>query len=151
MAEILEAKERIEDLLFIAKHLIEILEQENAALVEGRNSVVGDLVDQKTKLSRAYEIRVLGMDQPDQDYSKVEPALIEELKTLSSRLQELVVINERELKINIEVGKRYMDVVAESVKAATPNAGTYGAQGTSEREEHNRKSKTASFAIDENL
>jgi len=151
MAEILEVKDRVDDLLFIATHLIEILEKENKALSQGDINLVQELVDQKVKLSRAYEIRVLGMQQSDQDYSEVDPALIEELKTLSTRLQELVEINANELKINIEVGKRYMDAVAQGVKAATPNAGTYGAKGTSGVDALGSKATTASIAIDENL
>jgi|GEM_PF-868756 len=151
MAEVLEAKERIDDLLFIAQNLIKILEQENKALTEGRNNVVQDLLEQKIKLSRAYEIRVLGMDQPDQDYSEVDPILMEKIKDLSLRLQELVEINANELKINIEVGKRYMNVVASSLKAATPSAGTYGARGIPEQDAHVNKAKMSSFSIDENL
>ncbi|HEY9164308.1 MAG TPA: hypothetical protein VIN57_06830, partial [Magnetovibrio sp.] len=77
MVEVLDAKTRISDLLFIATHLIDVLEQENAALAHNRVDAVRNLLDQKTKLSRAYEIRVLGLIKSPDDLDDVEPAEIE--------------------------------------------------------------------------
>jgi hypothetical protein len=150
MAEILEAKDRIDDLLFIAGHLIDLLEKENLALKQSRIDLVQDSIDQKVKLSRAYEIRVLGMKKSDQDLSDIEPALLEELKNQSKRLQELVEINAKELKISLDTSKMFMGIVADSVKASTPSAGTYGANG-SDGVAHGANAKSASLAIDENL
>lgn len=151
MAEVLDEKTRIEDLIFIAGHLIEILEQENTALAHNRLEVVDELLDQKIRLSRAYEIRGIGLRNSDCNFNDVDPALIKELKVQSERLQALVEINARELKIGVEVGRRYMDVLAESVKTATPSAGTYGANGTSAFAALGNKAKSPSVAIDKNL
>lgn len=151
MAEVLDPKDRIDDLLFIAGHLIEILEQENAALAKNDLAVISSLVDQKTKLSRAYEIRVLGMEKSDQGLATVAPALLEELRRQSERLQDLVIINERVLKVSIETGKRFMAVVSDSVREATPSAGTYGSNGSARVPTNSTKTKSASIAIDENL
>ncbi|MBL4691837.1 MAG: hypothetical protein JKY92_00710 [Magnetovibrio sp.] len=151
MAEILDPKDRIDDLLFIAGHLIDILEQENAALAKNDLAVISTLVDQKTKLSRAYEIRVLGMEKSDQGIASVEPALIEKLKIQSEHLQGLVETNERVLKVNIETGKRFMTIVADSVRSSTPTAGTYGSNGKSDAPLNSTKTRSASIAIDENL
>jgi len=151
MAETLDAKTRVDDLLFIAAHLIDILEQENTALTHNKIDVVGDLLEQKIKLSRAYEIRVIGMEQSGQTLAGIEPALIEDLKQQSARLQSLVESNARELKVGIETGKRYMEALADGVKAATRNAGTYGANGTSGYAALGTKAQSSSVAIDENL
>ena len=151
MVEVLDPQTRVDDLLFIASHLIDILEQENTALAHNRVDVVNELVDQKVKLSRAYEIRVMGMEHSGQDFAGVEPALIQELKDQSERLQALVEINAKELKVGIETGRRYMEVLAESVKTATPSAGTYGSTGASSLASLGKKAKSASVALDENL
>lgn len=151
MVEVLDPQTRVDDLLFIASHLIDILEQENTALAHNRVDVVNELVDQKVKLSRAYEIRVMGMEHSGQDFAGVDPALIQELKDQSERLQGLVKINAKELKVGIETGRRYMDVLAESVKTATPSAGTYGSTGASAFTSLGKKAKSASVALDENL
>ena len=54
MAEVLDPKSRVDDLLFIAGHLIDLLETENIALKASKLDVVESLIEQKTKLSRAY-------------------------------------------------------------------------------------------------
>lgn len=151
MVEVLDPKTRVDDLLFIASHLIDILEQENTALAHNRVDVVNELVEQKVKLSRAYEIRVMGLEHSGQDFAGVEPALLQELKDQSDRLQALVEINAKELKVGIETGRRYMDVLAESVKTATPSAGTYSSSGASAFASLGKKAKSASVAVDENL
>jgi hypothetical protein len=151
MAEVLDEKTRVDDLLFISGHLIEILEQENIALTHNHLNVVNELLDQKTRLSRAYEIRGLGLRNSDHNFDGVDPDLLKKLKDQSERLQALVEINARELKIGVEVGRRYMDVLAESVKTATPSAGTYSASGTSAFAALGKKAVSPSVAIDENL
>ncbi|MFC1674116.1 hypothetical protein ACFL12_08310 [Pseudomonadota bacterium] len=142
---------RVDELLFITSHLIEILERENAALALGQHASVADLIEQKTKLSRAYEIRVLGMAQADEDYTEVEPALLEALKQQGERLNELMEVNARELSIGIDTSRRFMEVLSQSVKNATPTAGTYGANGASGVDAMPQKGHAASVAIDEQL
>lgn len=151
MAEVLDSQTRVDDLLFIAGHLIDVLEQENVALTHNRMDLMHGLVEQKVKLSRAYEIRVLGLAKVPDSLSGVEPALVEELKRQASRLEELIEVNARELSIGIETGRRFMDVLSESVKNATPTAGTYGATGASGMDAMPKNIKTASLAIDEQL
>ena len=150
MAEVLDPKSRVDDLLFIAGHLIDLLETENIALKASKLDVIESLIEQKTKLSRAYEMRVLGMQKSEQNFADIDPVLIEELKTQSARLQELVEVNAQELEISIATGKRYMEVVAESVKQSTPSAGTYGSNGAKGHEAQ-EKVKPSSLAINENL
>ncbi len=151
MAEALDAQTRVDELLFIARHLIGILEQENTALAHNHFNKVNDLLDQKTKLSRAYEIRVLGFERADAPLDGIEPELIEALKSQSIRLQGLIEDNARELRIGIETSKRFMDVLAQSVKEATPDVGTYGACGRTGLDARAQNRSAAALAIDENL
>jgi len=151
MAEVLDAQTHIDDLLFIAGHLIDILEQENTALTHNRTDLIRDLVDQKTRLSRAYEIRVLGLTRLPEGLDAIDPVLIEELKSQGDRLQELIEVNARELSIGIQTGRRFMEVLTDAVKTATPSAGTYGANGASGAEAMPKNAPTASLAIDEQL
>lgn len=151
MAEVLEAKERVDDLMFIAGHLIEILEKENRALQEHDYEVVRSLIEQKTKLSRAYEIRVLGMEKTKQNFDGIEAAVIDQLKQQSVNLQTLVETNAKMLEVNIKTGKLYMNVLADSVKSSSTNADTYSSKGLSSDDTMNAKNNGASFAIDENL
>lgn len=151
MAEVLDSQTRIDDLLFITSHLIDILEQENTALAHNRIDLVHSLVDQKTSLSRAYEIRVLGLTKSMDGFDGIDPALLEKLKQQGVRIEELIEVNAKELNIGIEVGRRFMDVLSESVKTATPSAGTYSASGVSGIDAVPRHLKTSSIAINEQL
>lgn len=151
MVEVLDAQTRINDLLFIAGHLIDVLEKENAALAHNRVEVVRDLLEQKTKLSRAYEIRVLGLVRSPDDLDGVERAELEELKRLGDRIQELVEVNAHELSINITVGRHFMEALTDSVKETTPTAGTYNATGTTGWDAVSKHTKTTSLAINEQL
>lgn len=151
MAEALDAQTRVDELLFIAGHLIGILEKENAALVHNHFDVVNTLLDQKTKLSHAYEIRVLGFEHAEDPLEGIEPKIISELKAQGIRLQELITVNVRELKIGIETSKRFMDVLAQSVKNATFDVGTYGACGRTGPDASPQNRNAAALAIDENL
>lgn len=151
MAEVLDPQTRIDDLLFIASRLIEILEQENVALAHNHLDVIHELVDQKVKLSRAYEIRVLGLKKSPNSLTGVDKTQIEELKRYGDQIEELIEINARELSINIDVGKRFMDVLTESVKVATPSAGTYNSTGSAGLNASSRNKKMASLAINKQL
>lgn len=151
MAKTLDSQTRIDDLLFITSHLIDILEQENAALAHNRIDLVHSLVEQKTSLSRAYEIRVLGLTKSMDGFDGIDPAQLEKLKQQGTRLEELIEVNAKELNIGIEVGRRFMDVLSESVKTATPSAGTYSASGVSGIDALSKHLKTSSIAINEQL
>ncbi|MBL4615580.1 MAG: hypothetical protein JKY27_11995 [Magnetovibrio sp.] len=146
----MDAAKRIDDLLFITTELIELLEQENAALLNKDLAVINQLLDRKLALSRAYEIRFFGLKNSEDDMSEIDPALIEVLKERSVRLDQLVDINSKALKVGVETGKRFMSVLSESVKTATPSAGTYGADGMAGASSR-PSAQTASVAYDKVL
>lgn len=151
MSEVLDPQTRVDELLFLAGHLIEILERENAALEDRHIDTVKELVEQKTMLSRAYELRVLGMEQSGQDLSGIDPDQIEQLKAQSEQLQALVEINAKHLKIGLDTGMRYMEVLSEAVKTASNTAGTYGRDGGTDAPVIGKQASNASIAIDEQL
>jgi len=59
MAEVLDEKTRVEDLLFIAGHLIKLLEQENAALSHNRIDKVKELLEQKSSSATHMKFALL--------------------------------------------------------------------------------------------
>lgn len=151
MSEVLDPQTRVDELLFLADHLIDLLERENAALARQDLGPVREMVEQKTMLSRAYELRVIGMEQSGQDLSDIDPEQIEELKERSQRLEELLEINAKELKIGLETGRRFMEVLADTVKTAEHPAGTYNNNGGTDKPLIGKTSSNASIAIDEKL
>lgn len=149
----MDASQRIEDLLFLTTNLAELLEEENAALKNDRLDVVKGLIERKTTLSRAYEIRIFGMkqDQDTAEYTELDLANIARLEEVGTRVAELIIENEKMLKVALEVSRRFMDCVAESVKQSTPGTGAYGSTGISSPQTHAAQKQAASLALDETL
>lgn len=147
----MDPQTRIDDLLFIVTNLNEVLQLENEALEQGRHGQVSELVEQKVKLSRAYEVRVLGMKYADDSYVGVAPVALASLKEQGERLNALIEINERELSIGLETSRRFIEVISDTVKAETPSAGTYGCDGAVGLTGPANRKKTASIAINKEL
>ncbi|HEY9078894.1 hypothetical protein [Magnetovibrio sp.] len=151
----MDAGKRIDDLLFITNGLADLLEQENAALRSNRLDVVQNLLERKTTLSRAYEIRVFGMKQEleheQAQYDEVDHANLERLKDVGARVAVLIEENEKMLKVALEVSRRFMACVADSAKHATPGTGAYSAKGDVGTQASIAHKQATSLALDETL
>lgn len=149
----MDAAKRIEDLLFITTNLEELLEAENAALKTNHLEVVHSLLERKTALSRAYEIRVFGLKQ-EHDKSEYDQAVMADAKTLNEvgrRVEILIEENEKLLKVALEVSRRFMDCVAQSAKQAMPGTGAYSSDGLVGARTPAAKKQAASLALNETL
>ncbi|TCS63004.1 hypothetical protein [Varunaivibrio sulfuroxidans] len=125
----MDAQNRLEDLLFITRHLADLLEQENIALQRNKLDVVKSLLERKTSLSRAYETRVLGMDADEKGIEDIDPDDIQALRDTGRRVEALIEENAYLLKISLQVSRQFMDSVADAVQNAKPGTGAYGANG----------------------
>ena len=151
----MDAGKRIDDLLFITNGLADLLEQENAALHSNRLDIVRSLLERKTTLSRAYEIRVFGMKQEleheQAQYDEVDLANIDRLTEVGQRVAVLIDENEKMLKIALEVSRRFMACVADSAKLAVPGTGAYSASGRTGATTTATQKQAPSMALDETL
>jgi len=149
----MEAGKRIDDLLFITENLEQLLEQENAALRSKNLAVVRGLLDRKTTLSRAYEIRVFGMKQEQDraEYDADDLANIERLNDVGARVAVLIVDNEKMLKVALEVSRSYMACVADAARQAVPGTGAYSPRGGATASTAAMKRQAPSLALDETL
>lgn len=149
----MDADKRIDDLLFITTELVELLEKENAALKTKRYDVVKEHSERKAALCRAYEIRVFGLKQ-EHDTAAYDDALREKVARLAEvgvRVDELIVENEKMLKVALEVSRRFMNCIADAVQQAAPNTGAYSSQGAIGHSGQVDKKQAASLALDEVL
>jgi len=151
----MDAGKRIDDLLFITNGLADLLEQENAALQSNRLDIVQSLLERKTTLSRAYEIRVFGMKQELEHeqvpYDEEDLANIDRLTEVGQRVAILIEENEKLLKVALEVSRRFMACVAESAKHAAPGTGAYSAKGDVGPNASAVQKQATSMALDETL
>ena len=81
----MDATKRINDLIAITGHLVELLTQENAALRAKRHDDVATLLEKKASLGRAYESRVQGLVENPDFLAQVDQALRQRLRGLARR------------------------------------------------------------------
>lgn len=148
----MDTGKRLDDMLYIVNSLIDLLTEENAALETNQLNVVSGLLERKNKLCRAYEIRVFGLKQgEDEDYSDEDMIKVERLRELAPLIDELIVKNERKLGIELEVRRRFMDAIASAVKQSAPGTGAYAPNGTADAQTYSARTNAPSLALDEVL
>ena len=149
----MDAGKRIEDLLFLTTELAKLLEEENVALKNNQLDTVRGLLERKTTLSRAYEIRVFGLKQEDAEaeYDEAAKANIERLNEIGARVAELIIENEKMLKVALEVSRRFMECIADSTRQAAPGTGAYSSSGLVGASTPAGQKQAASLALDETL
>ena len=148
----MDTGKRLDDMLFIVDSLIELLTEENAALETNRLDIVNGLLERKSKLCRAYEIRVFGLKQAEgEEYAEEDMAKVERLRELAPQIDELIVKNERKLGIELEVRRRFMDAVASAVKKSAPGTGAYAPNGKTDAQTYSARTNAPSLALDEVL
>ncbi len=148
------ASRKINDLISIAARLGGLLETENKALREHRAADVKPLLEEKTSLCRAYENKVLALDElsrmPDQ-FEDVDRDPIERLRGLGEKVRLLIEENSRLLKVSIEANKRVLDAVAEAIKENSPAAGIYTARGAVDPGNTKAASQTTPISVNRSL
>lgn len=127
----MDITQRLNDLIVISNNFSDVVEMENKALKEYDTKAVEALLERKKSLSTAYETRMKGFDQLTPDVLKAaDPELRDHLVAAGKKLEKAIDENARLLKVSMDVQQNVVDAIAEAVREATPNAGTYGANGT---------------------
>jgi len=123
--------QRVNDLIFVSEHLIQLLRKENAALMIQDNATVEALLDEKDALCRAFEQRalVLGKYSDELQAEEVEQDRVELVRDMGSQINALIEENANLLRAAIEANSYVMSLVAQAVKETQSSAGTYGASG----------------------
>lgn len=123
---------KIKDLITLTGNLADLLERENTALREHRPADVAGLLNEKQTLSRVYEARIIRfakLSETPEAFKDMDPELLERLKTLGGKVNTLMDVNERLLKVAIEANRRVMEAIADAVKSNAPGPGVYSANG----------------------
>jgi len=142
---------RIKDVILITERLIDVLERENAALKERRNTELHELLDDKVTLSRVYETRMQFFTENPDALINAPTELREKLHGMAAQISELLKDNADMLRIAIKANRRVVDMIAEAVKSATPGAGTYGANGMTGLPDHKNEAQGMALSLDQTL
>lgn len=146
----MEPTDRIRDLIHVGEQLCKLIARENDALRKHDRDFVAAHVEEKTTLSHAYEKLFRAVTEDGETLADAREAYRDQLLDLGQRLDELMAENGILLEAAVQSGRMVLDVVAEAVRKAQPDAGTYSAGGRVDRSGKSNKS-SASVAVDETL
>lgn len=132
-------EQRINSLIATANELVEILIVENQALEENKAHVVEQLLKNKDALARGYERGIEALRKlPKAEIQAADRDLIEKLKIVGHKVDDLSKINGKLLKVAIAANRSVIDAFADAVVKAASAADTYGETGaqTGARDKH---------------
>lgn len=147
----MDANNRLTDLITVTGRLVELLTRENEALRSRQTSVVHELLDEKTALSRVYETRFKSLADKPELLDETDPALREQLRELAGQVDELMAENAKLLRAAIEANRRVVDLIAEAVRNNQPSAGTYGADAVTSADGANAGGRRFALSLDQTL
>lgn len=125
----MDINKRLTELIAISGQLASVLERENEALTHYERGGLQALLDEKTRLGRAYESRMEALGGDATALVEADPDLGQRLREIGANVRNLIARNARLLKIAIEANRRVVDLIAEAVKASAPGPGVYGVRG----------------------
>ncbi len=147
----MDATKRINDLIVITGHLVELMTRENAALHAKRPEDVATLLEKKVSLGRAYESRVQGLVEKPDSLAQVDQALCRRLRDLGETMHGLMEENALLLKVAIEASRRVVQSVSEAVKSSQPGPGTYSANGAVGTPSNGTAPRNLALSVDQSL
>jgi flagellar biosynthesis/type III secretory pathway chaperone len=120
---------RLSELIVISTQLASVLERENTALTRYERGSLPALLEEKTRLGRAYESHMETLGDDAKALAEADPDLGQRLRDIGAQVRDLIARNARLLKIAIEANRRVVDLIAEAVKSSTPGPAVYGGRG----------------------
>ncbi len=150
----MDPTKRVNDLIVITGRLADLLERENVALREKKNKELNEIIDEKVTLGRVYESRIMGLtEDPEalEALDNVDKELLERLRGIGEKVNGLIEDNAKMLKIAIEANRRVVNLIAESIKASVPSAGTYSPTGATGTQDHRAAPKNVAISVDHTL
>ena len=147
----MDPTKRVNDLIVITGRLGDLLERENLALREKNNKELNEILDEKVTLGRVYESRIIGLTEDSEALNNVDKELIERLRGIGEKVNGLIEDNAKMLKIAIEANRRVVNLIAESITASVPSAGTYSPTGATGTQDHRAAPKNVAISVDHTL
>lgn len=147
----MDPTKRVNDLIVITGRLADLLERENVALREKQNKELNEILDEKVTLGRVYESRIMGLTEDPEALDNVDKELLERLRGIGEKVNGLIEDNAKMLKIAIEANRRVVNLIAESVMASVPSAGTYSPTGATGTDDHRAAPKNVAISVDHTL
>ena len=146
----LSATQKVDDLIFICGRLSALLTKESAALEHQRPEDIDTLLEEKNLLCRAYESRGKAVLEDIEALKAVDTDMRKQLFELVKDVEQQLTENTRQLAIQIEVNRKFFDILAAAARDTAPKTGAYSNNGTLENG-HKPMPKGLPLSIDQSL
>ncbi len=125
----MEMNEKVETLMTVIDRLYTLIEDENANISSRKFKSIGDTIEEKDKLCRAFELLVRGLSKDKHNMHETGPEARETLLMYGEKLDGVVNANANALKTAIQANERLMKAVRSAAIECTPKAGSYSNSG----------------------
>jgi hypothetical protein len=125
----MEMNQKVETLMTVIERLSVLLEDETSHIGSRNFKAIGDKIEEKDKLCRAFELLVRGLSKDKDNLHETEGDTREALLEVGKKLDELVSTNATALKTAIQANERLMKAVRSAAIECTPKAGSYSKKG----------------------
>jgi hypothetical protein len=112
-----------------AGRLTEVVARENAALRARTREALTALAEEKSAAASHYQKCLSQLETATEGYWALTPSQREALQQCGRLLAQEANENARLLKVAVEISRRFMQTVADAVRALTPNAPGYSSTG----------------------
>jgi hypothetical protein len=133
-----------------AERLTEAVARENAALRARTREALTALAEEKAAAASHYQKCLGQLEAATEGYRALTPSQREALQQCGRLLAQEADENARLLAVAVEISRRFMQTVADAVRALTPNAPGYsstGALGNGQR----TSARTPALSLDRSL
>lgn len=144
------ATQKVDDLIFICERLSTLLTKESDALERQRAEEIDALLEEKNLLCRAYESRGKAVLDNLDILKTVDVDLCTQLFELVKNVEQQIAENTRQLAIQIEVNRKFFDVLASAAREHAPKTGAYTNNGMLDQG-HSPSPKGIPLSIDQSL
>jgi hypothetical protein len=120
---------RVTDVIRAARRLTEAVSCENAALRGRSQEGLTALIEEKASATDVYQGCLAALDAATEGYRTLTADEREALRQCGRLLGEQADENARLLKVAVEISRRFMETVADAVRALQPGAPGYSETG----------------------
>jgi glutamyl-tRNA reductase len=133
-----------------AGHLTEAVARENAALRARTREALTTLAEEKSAAAGHYQKCLSQLETATEGYRALTPSQREALQQCGRLLAQEAEENTRLLKVAVEISRRFMQTVADAVRALTPNAPGYSSTGALGNDQRT-SARTPALSLDRSL
>lgn len=147
----MDSTARMRDLIVVAGRLITLVTEETRLLEAYQANDIGQLQDEKARLSRIYSGLVRDLKRDPELLAAVEKAVREELSDVLKRFEAAAEANTNALNVAREANERVMRAIVDAAAAQQTTVAGYSRSGTVAAPSRTAAARPISMSVNQRL